>query len=233
MIKFIASIAVGTILTLLLLTQNVFGDTQFIKSIENLLYEHTILLYFTSAILLLLPATILHFAGKKAYSAMINSDEDEIDEEIKRKAGYLDSSMSLVGVFIAINFMQYGMLYHKTTEDSSTLLVLFMAGILVASVLQVYTVKHVQSLDKRLKGDPTKGSFGKEFLNSMDEAEQLKAYKAGYESFQMIKKITLVMIIISILMNIIFGTGEFTIFISCLFMLVQTILFAYQEKHVS
>jgi hypothetical protein len=57
------------------------------------------------------------------------------------------------------------MLYHKTTEDSSTILVVFMIGILFASVLQVYTVKHVQSLDQRLKGDPTKGSFNKLFIH--------------------------------------------------------------------
>ncbi len=233
MIKFIATLAVGGILTLLLLTQNVLGNTQFIKSLENFLYNHTIILYFINALLLLVPATILHFTGKKAYSAMFSSDEDEVDEEIKKKAGYLDTSMSLLGVFIAVNFMQYGMLYHKTTEDSSTLLVLFMLGILFTSILQVSTVKHIQSLDKRLKGDPSKGSFDKEFFDSMDEAEQLKAYKAGYKSFQMIKTITQLIIVISILMNIIFETGEFAIFISCIFMLVQTLLFAYHEKHIT
>lgn len=231
MIKFISSIAVGGILTVLLLTQNVLRDTQFTKGLENFLFNHTIILYFISALLLLVPATILHFTGKKAYTVMLSSD-DEVDEETKKKAGYLDDSMSFVGVFIAVNFMQYGMLYHKTTEDSSTLLVLFLMGVLFASVLQVYTVKHVQSLDKRLKGDPSKGSFDKEFFDSLDEAEQLKAYKAGYKSFQMIKTTTQAMIIISILMNILFGTGEFAIFISCIFMLVQTLLFAYHEKHV-
>ncbi len=233
MIKFIASLAVGGVLTLLLLTQNVLSDSQFTKGLENLLFNHTIILYFISALLLLVPAAILHFIGKKAYTVMFSSDDDDVDAETKKKAGYLDVSMSFVGVFIAVNFMQYGMLYHKSTENSSTLLVLFMMGILFASVLQVYTVKHVQSLDKRLKGDPSKGSFDKVFFDSLDEAEQLKAYKAGYNSFQMIKKITLVMIIISILMNIIFGTGEFAIFISCTFMLVETLLFAYHEKHVS
>jgi hypothetical protein len=75
------------------------------RGLENFLYNHTIILYFISALLLLVPATILHFTGKKAYSLMLSSDDDEVDDEIKKKAGYLDASMSIVGVFVAINFM--------------------------------------------------------------------------------------------------------------------------------
>ena len=79
MIKFIASLAVGGVLTLLLLTQNVLSDTQFTKGLENLLFNHTIILYFISALLLLVPATILHFTGKKAYTVMFSSDDDDVD----------------------------------------------------------------------------------------------------------------------------------------------------------
>jgi hypothetical protein len=99
MIKFIASLVVGAIFALLLLTQNDLGNTGFIKGLESLLYEHTIMLYFISGMLLLLPATILYFIGKKAYSKMISSDEDDIDDSIMKKAGYLDLSMSFLVLY--------------------------------------------------------------------------------------------------------------------------------------
>lgn len=229
--KFIASVALFTIVAMLLLSLNIIGDGIFIKELGRLLIEHTILIYFINGMLFLLPATVLNFIGKKAYFEMMNSDEDDINDEMKKKAGYLDSSMLFLGVFISINFMQYGMLYHKTTENTTTILALFMLGILFSVNLQVATVKYVQRLDNRLKGDPTKGTFNKEFLDSMDEAEQLKVFKSGYRSFQMTKTITQMIVVFSILMNIFFKTGGFAIFISSLFMIMQTVVSGYYEKN--
>jgi lysylphosphatidylglycerol synthetase-like protein (DUF2156 family) len=230
-IKFILSIIAGLILAMILLTQNNSVNNELIKDIENILYNYTAVVYLVTALLLLLPSTILHFVGKKAYGEMMSKDDDELNSDLLKKSGYMDLSMSFLGVFITVNFMQFGMLYNKTTADSSMILVLFMVGILFTSTLQVATVKYVQKFDKRLKGDPTKSSFDKEFVESMDEAEQLKTYKAGYKSFQMTKIVTQIIVVITIFMNIIFGTGGFAIFISCLFMLVETVSFAYHEKN--
>jgi hypothetical protein len=127
--------------------------------------------------------------------------------------------------------MQYGMLYNKTIENSTTTLILFMLGILYSAILQVSTVKLVQKQDNRLKGDPTKTSFNKEFVNSMNKAEQLKTFKTGYRAFQMTRSITLMIVVLTIFMNILFETGGFAVFISCLFMLVQTVTFFHYEKN--
>ena len=197
---------------------------------EDFLITQTILLYLISAMLLLIPATILYYSGKKSYLEMMNNGEDDVNDEAKRKAGYLDLSMTVLGVYITVNFMQYGMLYNKTIENPTTTLILFMLGILYSAILQVSTVKLVQKQDNRLKGDPTKTSFNKEFLASMDEAEQLKAFKSGYRAFQMTRSITLMIVVFTIFMNILFETGGFAVFISCLFMLVQTVSFGYYEK---
>ena len=64
--KFIVSIAVGLILALFLLTQNDIRNIGFIKGLEDFLITQTILLYLISAMLLLVPATILYYSGKKS-----------------------------------------------------------------------------------------------------------------------------------------------------------------------
>lgn len=230
-IKFIVIVGLFTIVASLLLSLNIFGDSIFIKEFSRLLMEHTIFIYLINGMLFLLPAAVLNLIGKKAYFEMMNSDEDDINDETRRKAGYLDTSMIFLGVFTSINFMQFGMLYHKTTENTTTILALFMLGILSSVYLQVATVKYVQRLDSRLKGDPTKGTFNKEFLDSMDEAEQLKTFKSGYRSFQMTKTITQMIVVFSILMNIFFKTGGFAIFISSLFMIMQTVVSGYYDKN--
>ena len=229
--KFIVSIAVGLILALFLLTQNDIRNIGFIKGLEDFLITQTILLYLISAMLLLVPATILYYLGKKSYLEMMSSDQDDANDDVKRKAGYLDLSMTILGVYATVNFMQYGMLYNKTIENPTTTLILFMLGILYIAILQVSTVKLVQKHDNRLKGDPTKTSFNKEFLDSMNEAEQLKAFKSGYRAFQITRSITLMIVVFTIFMNILFETGGFAVFISCLFMLVQTVSFGYYEKN--
>lgn len=229
--KFIVSMTVGLILALFLLTQNDNRNIGFINSLEDFLITQTVLLYFISAILLLVPATVLYYSGKKSYLEMMSSDEDDLNDGVKRKAGYLDLSMTIVGVYITVNFMQYGMLYNKTTENPTTTLILFMLGILFSAILQVSIVKLIQKQDDRLKGDPTKTSFNKEFLASMDEAEQLKAFKSGFRAFQMTRSITLMIVVFTIFMNILFETGGFAVFISSLFMLIQTVSFSYYEKN--
>ena len=85
----------------------------------------------------------------------MSSDKDDV----KRKAVYLDLSMTILGVYVPVNFMQYGMLYNKTTENPTTTLILFMLGILYTAILQVSIVKLVQKQGNRLKGDPTKTSL--------------------------------------------------------------------------
>jgi hypothetical protein len=229
--KFIVSIAVGLILGLFLLTQNDIRNIGFIKGLEDFLYSQTILLYLISAMLFLVPATILYYSGKKSYLEMMSCDKDDVNDDVKRKAGYLDLTMTILGVYVTVNFMQYGMLYNKTTENPTTTLILFMLGILFTAILQVSTIKLVQKQGNRLKGDPTKTSFNKEFLDSMNEAEQLKVFKSGYRAFQTTKSITLMIVVFTIFMNILFETGGFAVFISCLFMLVQTLSFGYYEKN--
>ncbi len=202
--KFIASIAVGLILALFLLTQKDIRNIGLIKGLEDFLITQTIFLYLISAMLLLVPATGLYYSGKKSYLEMMSSDKDDVNDDVKRKAGYLDLSMTILGVYATVNFMQYGMLYNKTTENPTTILILFMLGILFTAILQVSTVKLVQKQDNRLKGDPTKTSFNKEFLDSMNEAEQLKVFKSGYRAFQTTKSITLMIVVFTIFMNILF-----------------------------
>ena len=229
-IKFLISLAAGTLLALFLLTQNGFENIPVWRYLQNFLYNHTIYVYFISAAMFLLPSTILYFMGKNAYLKMMAADGEDMAHALKKKAGYLDSSMSILSVFTAINFMQYGALYHKTTENPTTTLILFMLGILFTAVLQVSIVKYIQKNDNRLKGDPTKVTFNKDFLQSMDEAEQLKVFKSAYKSFQLTKTITLVLIVGSIFMNIVAETGGFAILISCVFMIIQIVSFMYYEK---
>jgi len=229
--KFIVSMAVGLILALFLLTQNDIRNMGFIKGLEDFLITQTTLIYLISALVLLVPATILYYSGKRSYLELMSSGQDNANNDVKRKAGYLDLSMTFLGVYATVNFMQYGMLYNKTIENPTTTLILFMLGIFYSTFLQVSTVKLVQQQDDRLKGDPNKTSFNKEFLDSMDEAEQLKAFKSGYRAFQMTKSITLMIVIFTIFMNILFETGGFAVFISCLFMLIQTVSFSYYEKN--
>lgn len=199
------------------------------EQISQLAIDNVLLLYFLNFVVLLVPALLLTNKGKKAYITLM-SDQDETNLDTEKKAGYLDLAMSFIGVYSVFQLVLFGTLYHHVKVPFTMLILVFLAGIMGAAALNVYIVKFVHSLDTRLKGDPSKMSFEKTLLDSLDEAEQLRVFKIGYQSFQTTKTATLIIMVISILMNILLGTGIFAIIFSGFMLLVETISFAYNER---
>jgi hypothetical protein len=99
-------------------------------------------------------------------------------------------------------------------------LALFLFNSLAASVHEVLSVKFLQKMDNRLKGDPTTLRFSKEFLESCDEAQQLEIYKAGYKAFQFAKNAFMVILVLTLLLNLLFEVGGLAVFIICMCLII-------------
>jgi len=96
-------------------------------------------------------------------------------------------------------------------------------------VLEIVTIKFVQKMDERLKGDPTSLRFAKDFLESCDEAQKLRIYKSGYKAFQFTKNASLVLLIIAIMFNLTLKTGAIPIVLTGIFLLMHIISYGYFE----
>jgi len=102
-----------------------------------------------------------------------------------------------------------------------------MFSVIGVSVLNIITIKYIQKNDDRLKGDPTSFRFDKEFLESCDEAQVSRIHTSGYRAFVFSKNVSLVFVVLTILLNFIFNTGAFPVFLSCMMMLIQLTSYNY------
>lgn len=223
----VISSIVGALFTLGLLKLN---ETEFISiggQVGNIFINNTIELHLGLIICLYFPAVYLYFKGKKFYSQISNISDEEIDEFEKVGSKSFDLAMLISNVFLILNFMLFGMTFNNTNSNQSIVTFLFMFSTIAVSVLSIITIKYIQKNDNRLKGDPTSFRFDKEFLESCDEAQVSRIYKAGYRAFQFSKNVSLVFVILTILLNFTFNTGAFPVFVSCMIMLMQVTSYNY------
>lgn len=223
----IISASVGAVVAISLLKLSDSGAGSYVEDIQTFLLNHAIELHVLIIVSLLIPALFLYIKGKKVHVKLANASEEEMDAIEKLASKYFDLSVTLNGVFLTLNFMVFGTLYNQAGDQMPIIIALFMIGSVAVSSLEIAIVRFMQKNDSRLKGDPTSMKFEKDFLGSLDEAEQLKVYKAGYNSFKVTKLTALVFVILTILFNVTLETGAFPVFISCLFLLVNIWSFSY------
>ena len=217
----------GFIISLGLLKLNNTETTNIAATIGDFIVENNLVMFLLLLIIFYLPSVYLFIKGKRVFVDLDNlSDEDY---EIQRKLGQrkLDMVLPLNGIFMIFNFMLFGMTFAKLTNNEMVITSVFMVNILLSSMLEIITIRFMQKLDTRLKGDPTSLKFSKDFLESCDEAEKLKIYKSGYHAFQFTKRISLAFLVFTILCNLLLDTGGFPVFVSGSLMLAIIASYSY------
>ena len=230
-LKFIFMLILGAILgggaTFALLK---LADTGFLNrgtQISLFFYEHTLETYIILFVLLMTPTLVLQLKGKGLYYNSDTLTDDEMEIVEKKSSKFLDLAMTLNSMLLVLNFMLFGMLFKNTIDNQFVIIAIFLIGNIFSFVVEVTIIKFIKKMDERLKGDPTSMKFTKDFLESCDEAEKLKIYMTGYQAFQFSKFFALGLVVMTILLNMVFDTGGLSVFISCLFLLVQMLSYSY------
>jgi len=198
-----------------------FGDV--FSNIGNFIINVSPFLYPTLLITMFFPAVYLYMKGKKKLLESKKLDEDEMDILEKESGKYLDMSIAINGVYMLLNFLLLGATIQKGSDMYFIVLALFLFNCIISSGLEITIVRLIQKEDDRIKGDPTSFKFHKDFVASLDEAEQHKVYKSGYESFQFSRTFTFFMILVSILFKLVLDTGALPVVLTCSIGLAQVI----------
>lgn len=207
---------VGVVLTKMLIGLGKFDLIDDFKVFGDQLAKNSWGLYIAIVLIIFVPVRILFLKGKKIYLSLEDYDEEEIDEIETKAQRLIDGSLNSNTIFMLFNFMIFGLTFTKTIDYFIVVVVLFMFNTLAASYHEITTIKFVQKMDTRLKGDPTSMKFAKEFLESCDEAQQLKIYKTAYKAFQFTKNAFMVILIFAILITLVFETSGIGVFMICL-----------------
>lgn len=114
-------------------------------------------------------------------------------------------------IHIILNLVFMGMVFDGKMNHFIWVLLIFMAGVIATTTLEMTTIRFIQKNDPRLKGDPTTMRFHKDYVESCDEAEQLRIYKAGYQSYMFSRNVAFGLLIFTIVLNMVLDIGGMTI----------------------
>lgn len=193
--------------------------------IENILMNY--LIHFQVALILLVMVPALYYLqkGKKCYKELQTASEDDINALEISGDKSIDLAITLNMSFIILSYMLFGIAF--SDEMPSTMMLisigLFIVCVIPPVFIEFAAIKAIQINDKRIKGDPSKFSFHKEYLESCDEAEQLRIYKAAYQSFQMTKGVNFVCLLLAMLGNMLLETGILPILLTGTTLLIMVL----------
>lgn len=109
---------------------------------------------------------------------------------------------------------------------------LFLAYCASIWLLEAVLIRQIQKTDPMKKGEMGSLRFGRDWLESCDEAERLGIYKASYKSFQALNTLCPVMEAVALIGKIMFDTGNFPIILVTIFWAVQSGVYcAYSAQY--
>lgn len=206
----------GFIISFLLRTFVVGNTVQIKISIENMLSSNIIYLQIALIVLFVIPTITNFIRGSKLLNSLENISDEEAEELEKRGKKLLDITLTTNMTFVFLSFTLFGLSFSNELEARVMIisLILFMLSFISVTIIEFKTIRVIQNSDTRIKGDPSRLSFQKEFLESCDEAEQFQIYKSAYKSYQFTKNISIVSLVIAILGNMILDTGMLPILLT-------------------
>lgn len=208
-----------------------------------------LIIYVAPGVLILVFAFVFIFSltgyvkSKKAISAWDGEDEDYI-EKVEAKLDVI-ISMLTVGLILVYSIFAvcfYGSFRLATAEEYFSMVplnlaayIIFIATIFCNAFIQRACVNLIKKINPEKKGDTLSVNFSKEWEQSMDEAQKLMLFEAGYRTYKVMNIALLVTWMVCTL-GILFGMGLLPSLIVSALWLVSTVtysIYGYKIEHKS
>ncbi|WP_240841682.1 DUF3169 family protein [Acidaminobacter sp. JC074] len=185
------------------------GSLDLGKFIESLMMNNLHFFMIGLIVLILVPALCFLSKGRRIMMTLEEANDDDFSDIEQRGKKALDMALSFNMAFMILNFMTFGIGFSREMPLSVMLIsvFIFFVTMTATTIIEFRAIKLIQTYDSRLKGDPSKFNFHKEYLNSCDEAEKYQIYKAAYKAFQFTKIIGMVLLLVAVLGNMLLDTG--------------------------
>ena len=209
----------GFIVSMLLNYVGKSGHLSILVSMKEFLVNNSVYLFLLLLLIFFIPTYIFGRRGKKELNQAEDLSDNLYDDYIQEAEKKIDISLSLNSIFMVINFILLGMSFEPRVDHVFIALGLFLFNVLIISFYEISTIRFIQQIDNRLKGDPVSFRFRKDFFNSCDEAEKQKILKTSYHGFNLARNVSFALLIATILSHMILETGIFAIFVSGIMLL--------------
>lgn len=204
--------------------------------------------YFFTTVLLIV-SIVLYKKSRKEYIAWDEEDED-ILEGLETKISYVIWFSNLImfgsyfffatGVWAADLVEIKGALAQDATGFWFSLGAVFLHmayALIVSCIIQQKAVNLTKEINPEKRGSIYDTKFQDKWLANCDEAERFAVYKCSFKTFKVMQLTGMVLWVICLIGQMIFGTGVFATIIVTLFMIIQISVYSVQgiyfAKHPS
>ncbi|MBQ8633725.1 MAG: DUF3169 family protein [Lachnospiraceae bacterium] len=198
---------------------------------------------------LLIVSIVLYKKSRKEYIAWDEEDE-EVLERLETKISYVIWFSNLImfgsyfffatGVWAADLVEIKGALKQDATGFWLSLGAVFLHmayALIVSCIIQQKAVNLTKEINPEKRGSIYDTKFQDKWLANCDEAERFAVYKCSFKTFKVMQLTGMVLWVICLIGQMIFGTGVFATIIVTLFMIIQISVYSVQAiyfaKHPS
>lgn len=217
-----------------------FKIPNFYNLLPHLLQGYGYIITLYALVVILLPQFILGRMKNLAKSLPQAQEEkaDFIEEKINRLSvifGVLAAVFTSLSVFFLAIHM-HALIHYDISEAFTGAALLFyrlnylllIIGVICNSYRQIHMVKLLMKMYPHRYADPLSINFQEKWVNSCDEAEQAKAYRAAFYAYSKTQKLLLVFICLFLLLTIFWAGGFLPLLLSCLLLAYLTVSYQVQ-----
>lgn len=230
--KFLAMLLLGAAIGFVLGYGSEFVDINGVEdaalSIKAFVIDYGIWFQVVLGLIFLGPAFVLARQGVSiTKSKAFSEDEGQLEEKADKK-------LNIAILWGHLHFIASIPLFAVITDETNDFVLIsaliFLLGVGFYTLLQVWVINAVKSIDSLKEGDPSSFKFQRQWMNSLDEGEKFKVYEAGYKTFSFSSGMMLIVLMGSFLSKIFFNTSVLTVFLIGLMWSLQIIVFT---KHAN
>ena len=198
---------------------------------------------------LLIVSVVLYKKSRAEYTAW-DEEEEEVLTKIETKVSYIlwFSNLIMYGsyFFFSTGVWAIDLIDTKSALKQDTAAFFLSLGFVFlhmiyalasASIIQQKAVNLTKEINPEKTGSIYDNKFQDKWLASCDEAERYATYKCSYKTFKTMQLVGMVLWLVCLIGQMIFGTGAFATIIVTIFMIIQTSVYCVQSiyfaKHPS
>lgn len=207
----------------------------FIIDLDKALYKNGFNALVISILSLSAAAWILYFLGKAQVKRSLKNEEGYVKDFLLGISMVITACIAIFGIIFFANFMRSISEDYITNKIFGIALAVFIIGVLQTLVLNQLIVGFIKTYNPEKYENTLDIKFGKKYMDSLDEREQLEAYRAGFKTYKALTYIIFFLVLITGLVSMETNANVIPMFLFGILFAIGMIIYIYNvidgEKH--
>lgn len=169
----------------------------FIVDLDKALYRNGFNVLVISMLSLITVSWVLYFLGKVQVKNSLKNEDDDVKDYLLAVSMGVTACIVIFGIIFFANFMRSFSEDYITSKDVVIALAVFIIGVLQTLALNQLIIGFIKTYNPEKYENTLDIKFGKKYMDSLDEREQLEAYRAGFKTYKALTYIIFLFVLIT------------------------------------